>query len=64
MAYICTKCVVGEHKGHRVSDQEQEQHQKIDPVVKKRSILGKKIETSIAETEIFEDDVMEIGEQL
>ena len=64
LAYICTKCVVGEHQGHRVSDQPQERHQKIDPVIKKKNILANKIEASIAETEIFEDDVVEIGEQL
>jgi len=32
--------------------------------MKKRNTLSKKIEASIAETEIFEDDVIEIEEQL
>ena len=32
--------------------------------MKKKNTLNKKIEASIAETEIFEDDVIEIEEQL
>jgi hypothetical protein len=34
----------------------------MDPWMKKKNILKKKIEASIAETEIFEDDVVEIEE--
>mmetsp|Transcript_36477 Transcript_36477/g.55999 ORF Transcript_36477/g.55999 Transcript_36477/m.55999 type:complete len:146 (-) Transcript_36477:121-558(-) len=36
----------------------------MDPWLKKKNTLSKKIEASIAETEIFEDDVIEIEEQL
>lgn len=57
--------MVSEHKGHQISDQLQmEQHNKIDPLVKKKNTLQKKIEVSLQETEIFEDDVREIEEQL
>lgn len=37
--YICSKCVVGEHKGHQISDHLVEPHQKVDPFVKKRNTL-------------------------
>ena len=33
-------------------------------MLKKKNILQKKIEASIAETEIFEEDILEIEEQL
>lgn len=33
-------------------------------MVKKKNILQKKIEVSLTETEMFEDDVLEIEEQL
>jgi len=36
----------------------------MDPLVKKKTILLKKIEASIGETEIFEEDIQEIEEQL
>ena len=58
--YICSKCVVGEHKGHRISDHVAETQNKMDPVMKKKQVLVKKVEASLAETEIFEDDVIEI----
>ena len=60
--YICSKCVVSEHKGHRISDQLAESHFKIDPLTRKRNALEKKIEASIAETEMFEEDIQEIEE--
>jgi Fe-S-cluster formation regulator IscX/YfhJ len=56
--------VVGEHKGHRISDHLLEPQNKIDPTVKKKLTLNKKIEASIQESEIFEDDIIEIEEQL
>ena len=62
--YICSKCVVSEHKGHRISDQLTESHMKIDTHTKKRNALEKKIEASLAETEMFEEDIQEIEEQL
>ena len=37
---------------------------KIDPIAKKKSTLQNKIEASIGETEMFEEDVQEIEEQL
>ena len=55
--YICSKCVVGEHKGHQISDHQEEVHHKVDPLVKKKNTLTNKIEASIAETAMFEDDV-------
>ena len=56
--YICSKCVVGEHKGHQISDHTLEKNvNKVDPMVKKKKTLQKKIEVSLQETEIFEDDV-------
>mmetsp|Transcript_16245 Transcript_16245/g.27478 ORF Transcript_16245/g.27478 Transcript_16245/m.27478 type:complete len:110 (+) Transcript_16245:482-811(+) len=36
----------------------------MDPLMKKKNTLQKKIEASVAETEIFEDDICEIEEQL
>lgn len=36
----------------------------MDPIMKKKQVLTKKVEASLAETEIFEDDVLEIEEQL
>jgi len=63
--YICSKCVVGDHKGHQISDSIVEQQQpKCTAMVKKKTILMKKVEASICETEIFEEDVQEIEEQL
>ena len=62
--YICSKCVVGDHKGHRVSDNLKESGIKIDPLQKKKNILVKKIEASLKETEMFEDHIEEIEEQL
>lgn len=41
-----------------------EPHNKMDPTVKKKNTLNKKIEASLQETEIFEDDIIEIEEQL
>jgi len=60
--YICSKCVVGEHKGHQISDNQIEPHMKVDPIAKKKSTLQNKIEASIGETEMFEEDVQEIEE--
>lgn len=37
---------------------------KVDPLIKKKITLQNKIEVSIKETEMFEDDVAEIAEQL
>lgn len=64
MQYICSKCVVSDHKGHRITDQLAEAQNKVDPFVKKKNTLEKKIEASIGETEIFEEDILEIEEQL
>ena len=36
----------------------------MDPVLKKKNILKNKIAQSISETEIFEEDILEIEEQL
>ena len=56
--------MVGDHKGHRISDQVADTQNKMDPVMKKKQILVKKVAASLEETEIFEDDVIEIEEQL
>jgi len=54
---------VGDHKGHHISDHLLEPPVvKIDPLVKKKNVIQKKLEASIAESEIFEDDVIEIEE--
>jgi len=45
--YICSKCVVGDHKGHRISDQQAEQKNKMDPIMKKKTVLIKKVEASL-----------------
>jgi hypothetical protein len=36
----------------------------MDPLIKKRNILQKKIEASVAETQIFEEDIEEIEDLL
>ena len=54
--------MVGDHKGHRISDHVLEPQVKVDPVNKKKNILAKKIEASLAETEMFEDDIIDIEE--
>lgn len=36
----------------------------VDPLIKKKNTLQKKVEASIAETDVFEDDIGEIEEQL
>jgi len=56
--------VVGDHKGHRISDNLKESVVKIDPLIKKKNILVKKIESSLNEAEMFEEHVLEIEEQL
>ena len=56
--------MVGDHKGHHISDQTVENLQKIDPFVKKKNTLMKKIDASVNETEMFEEHVLEIEEQL
>ena len=62
--FICSKCVVGEHKGHKISDKTHENQFKIDPLIKKKNILQKKIEASIRETKMFCEHITEIEEQL
>ena len=62
--FICSKCVVNEHKGHMVSDKTTDNFYKIDPLVKKKNILSKKIEASLNESEMFEEHILEIEEQL
>jgi hypothetical protein len=39
-----------------------EPQNKIDPTTKKKITLNKKIEASLQESEIFEDDIIEIEE--
>lgn len=56
--------MVNEHKGHRVSDKTVDTQFKIDPLVRKKNILQKKIDASLKETEMFEEHILEIEEQL
>ena len=63
--FICSKCVVGDHKGHPITDKiSNESNKLVDPTVKKKNILNKKIEASINETSMFEEHILEIEEQL
>jgi hypothetical protein len=59
---ICSKCIVIDHKGHNISDREEEGKQQ--GFVKKAQILLKKIDASMNETVMFEDELNEISEQL
>jgi hypothetical protein len=58
--HICTKCIVSDHKGHRICDKEESTHQQ--NFMKKAQILMKKLEASTTETLMFEEELMEINE--
>ena len=59
---ICSKCIVADHKGHRVSDMCDNKNVKM--FQRRAQILKKKIDTSVGETEIFSEELQEIEEQL
>ena len=58
--YVCSKCIVGDHKGHRVGDKDETSVQAI--FAKKTQTLQKKIDASKSETDLFEEELKEIQE--
>lgn len=52
---VCSKCIVSDHKGHRISDQDESKTSHTS--VKKAQILSKKIEASTNETLMFEEEL-------
>jgi len=59
---ICSKCIVADHKGHRVSDGCDNKSIKV--FQRRAQILKKKIDASAGETEIFSEELQEIEDQL
>jgi len=55
---ICSKCIVADHKGHRVSDIGETRTVKV--FQRRAQILKKKIDASVGETEIFSEELQEI----
>jgi hypothetical protein len=52
---ICSKCIINDHKGHRVGDIGEGQNVKV--FQKRAQILKKKIDASVGETEIFAEEL-------
>ena len=63
---MCSRCIVSEHRGHRISDKDDTggsvNSQQL--FVRKSQILLKKIDASTGETTMFEEELNEIAEQL
>lgn len=59
---ICSKCIIADHKGHRVGDVGDNKNVKV--FQKRAQILKKKIDASSGETEIFTEELEAIEEQL
>lgn len=57
---ICSKCIVTDHKGHRIGDKDESQH--MQEFIKKTQILMKKIDASTSETLMFQEELQEIEE--
>ena len=57
---VCSKCIVTDHKGHRIGDKDETQSQQL--FAKKAQILMKKIDASTSETLMFEEELLEISE--
>jgi hypothetical protein len=55
---VCSKCIVTDHKGHRIGDKDESVSQQA--FTKKAQILMKKIDASTSETLMFEEELMEI----
>jgi len=55
---ICSKCIVADHKGHRISDMSDNKNIKV--FQRRAQILKKKIDASSGETEIFSEELQEI----
>ena len=57
--------MVGGHKGHNISNNALNSKQPVvDQLQRKKNILLKKLTASVTETEIFQEDILEIEEQL
>lgn len=59
---ICSKCIVADHKGHRVGDIGESKNIKL--FQRRAQILKKKIDASAGETEMFSEELQEIEDQL
>lgn len=57
---VCSKCIIGEHKGHRICDILDNNNVKV--FQKRAQILKKKIDASAGETEIFTEELEAIEE--
>lgn len=57
---VCSKCIVSEHQGHKIS----EKSESVVPhtFTKKSQILLKKIDASMSETSLFDDELNEIAD--
>ena len=61
---VCSRCIVSEHRGHRISDKDETSGgaSSQQNFVRKSQILIKKIDASTGETTMFEDELNEIAE--
>lgn len=59
---ICSKCIIADHKGHRIGDSGENRNIKM--FQRRAQILKKKIDASVGETEVFSEELREIEEQL
>ena len=59
---VCTNCIVDEHKGHSFSESDGITTEKI--AQRKLQVLQKKIDASFAETQMFNEELMDIKDQL
>lgn len=57
---VCSKCIVSDHKSHRISDKDESQL--LHSFAKKSQILVKKIDASTTETNMFEEELNEIAD--
>lgn len=59
---ICSKCIVADHKGHRIADMGE--NKSVKHFQRRAQILKKKIDASMGETEIFSEELEAIEDQL
>jgi Cu/Ag efflux protein CusF len=61
---VCSRCIVSEHRGHRIADKDETGGgaSSQQNFVRKSQILVKKIDASTGETTMFEEELNEIAE--
>lgn len=57
---VCSKCIVTDHKSHRISDKDESQV--LQTFAKKAQVLMKKMDASTNETNMFEEELNEIAD--